>query len=311
MDGGTADLPDGWWQHILPAYMPEGAWRPHIDGESSLTAPVSPGSWMPPASSFHALRPGSSLSTESGEPVVPTLAALASATTIPGLAHGTSIDTSALDDAVPELAAMTGSAPGGASPLERVQAATAPGEPLAEVVPEAASGAVRAYDPAAFERAQSAIARYTAEGGAAAALADVSRAAGIPADATPRQAAESVKKLATGVPRPVLPTSVIDGHRAQVSRLVTTAGVLAGIVFVTIFVFLAPDDESAGFIGLGLIAVGLVQLGFLVQAIVLAIRGRLLGIRAEGARPLYAILVLTLCSPLPVLLLRFILDAFA
>jgi hypothetical protein len=311
MDDRASDLPDGWWQHVLPAYMPAGAWRPHTDGESTLTAPVSPGSWMPPESSFHALRPGSSLATESGEPVVPTLAALASATSIPGLAHGTSIDGSALDDAVPTLAAMTATTAGGPSPLDRVQAAVEPTVSLEETVPGDAAGAVRAYDPAAFERAQSLVARYATEGGATTAVADAARAVGIPADATPRQAAQSVKRLATGAQRPVLPTSVVEGQRAQVSRVVTGAAVLAGIVVLTVFVFLAPDDESAGVIGLGLIAIGLVQAGFLVWAIVLAVRGRLLRITPDGARPLYAILLLTLCSPLPVLFVRFLLDALA
>lgn len=307
----TADLPDGWWQHVLPAYMPAGAWKPHVDGESTLTAPASPGGWMPPASSFHALRPGSSLATESGEPVVPTLAALASATTIPGLAHGTSVDLSALDDAVPELAVMTESVRGGASPLERVQAATEPERPLAEPDDGTAAGAVRAYDPAAFERAQSAAARYATESGAATAFSDVSRAAGIPADATPRQAAASLRRLASGAQRPVVPTAVMERYRAQANRLVTTASVLAGIVLLTTFVFLVPDDESAGWVGLALIAVGVVQAGFLVSAIVLALRGRLLRIPVEGPRPLYAILLLTLCSPIPVLLVRFTFDAFA
>ncbi|PSL37062.1 hypothetical protein CLV49_0668 [Labedella gwakjiensis] len=310
-DEPRADLPDGWWQHVLPAYMPAGAWKPHVDGESSLTAPVAPGSWMPPVSSFHALRPGSSLATESGEPVVPTLAALASATTIPGLAHGTSVDLSALDDAVPELAGMTASVPGGASALEQVRAATEERGTLSEGVPDAVSSAVRAYDPATFDRAQSAIARYASEGGTANAFADATRAAGIPTDATPRQAAQRVRQLATGTQRPVVPTSILERHRAQVSRLVTTSAVLAGIVVVTIFVFLNLDDESAGFIGLGLIAVGLVQAGFFVWAIVLAVRGRVLRIPVGGARPLYALLLLSLCSPVPVFILRTVLEVFA
>lgn len=303
-------LPDGWWQHVLPAYMPAGAWKPHLEGESTLTAPVAPGAWMPPVSSFHALRPGSSLATESGEPVVPTLAALASATTIPGLAHGTSIDLSALDDAIPTLAEMTASAPDGASALDRVREATEQAEGLSERVPDSVTQAVRAYDPAAFDRAQSAIARYGNEGGVATAFADASRAAGIAPDATPRQAAQQVKQLASGIRRPVVPTSVIEGYRAQIGRLVTVSAVLAAAVLLLAFVFYNPYDEWAGLVLLSLIGVGLVQAGCFIWAIVVAARGRVLGMPVEGRRPLHAMILLSLCSPIPVLLLRFVVEAF-